>query len=88
MSYSKIPTENHWAIITTSSYFVPGDERSRTNPGHGYPEHSIEQIEYESFTDVEKFKQQIVYLQSKGRAFRAMEVNPCKIEVSVSVKIV
>ena len=22
---------------TTSSYYVEGDERSKTNPGHGYP---------------------------------------------------
>lgn len=29
-----------YAIIetNTTSHWVPGDERSRTNPGHGYPE--------------------------------------------------
>lgn len=30
----------HWAIVTFSSITIPGDERSRTNPGHGYPEHN------------------------------------------------
>jgi hypothetical protein len=24
-------------VFKTTSVFVPGDERSRTNPGHGYP---------------------------------------------------
>jgi hypothetical protein len=34
-----VPTGHHFAILvyTTSSTYVPGDERSRTNPGHGYP---------------------------------------------------
>jgi hypothetical protein len=35
---SDIPSVEHWAIITGSSILIPGDERSRTNPGHGYPE--------------------------------------------------
>lgn len=27
-----------YLAIYTESVFIPGDERSRTNPGHGYPE--------------------------------------------------
>lgn len=33
-----IPVGKHWAILTFGSITIPGDERSRTNPGHGYPE--------------------------------------------------
>lgn len=31
--------KEHFSILVykTSSTYVPGDERSRTNPGHGYP---------------------------------------------------
>lgn len=34
-----IPDGHHYAILTFTSQHVhiPGDERSRTNPGHGYP---------------------------------------------------
>lgn len=37
---SDIPSKPHFAIIrfNTTSVHIPGDERSRTNPGHGYPE--------------------------------------------------
>lgn len=36
---SEIPAVQHFAVLIykTHSYYVPGDERSRTNPGHGYP---------------------------------------------------
>ena len=36
--HNESPNGEHWAIITTSSVFVPGDERSRSHPGHGYPD--------------------------------------------------
>jgi hypothetical protein len=37
-----VPDVPHYAVIiySTTSVYVPGDERSRTNPGHGYPEHT------------------------------------------------
>ena len=28
---------DRYAIIQTERFDIPGDERSRTNPGHGYP---------------------------------------------------
>ncbi len=33
------PSDDHYLLIIfeTASVYVPGDERSRTNPGHGYP---------------------------------------------------
>ena len=41
---SDVPVGRHYAIIVykTISVYIPGDERSRTNPGHGYPAHSDE----------------------------------------------
>jgi len=39
---SDVPEGPHFTVIIydTTSVYVPGDERSRTNPGHGYPEHT------------------------------------------------
>lgn len=36
---SDIPEGHHYAILIfkSTSVHIPGDERSRTNPGHGYP---------------------------------------------------
>lgn len=31
------PGTTAYAILTFSTVYIPGDERSRTNPGHGYP---------------------------------------------------
>jgi len=54
-----IPSGEHWAIITGSSVFIPGDERSRTAPGHGYPEHTEHYIRYEAFTDQANFQTEL-----------------------------
>lgn len=32
-------------LVTEDSIYIPGDERSRTNPGHGYPE-STERVNH------------------------------------------
>jgi hypothetical protein len=41
------------ALIYTSIH-IPGDERSRTNPGHGYPAHDVEQISIQEFKDAKE----------------------------------
>lgn len=82
-----IPDEEHWAIITTSSYTVPGDERSRTNPGHGYPEHSVETIEYRAFTDFAQFEKAVERETLWKSKFRAMRVQPMTVDVTVSVSV-
>jgi len=38
-----------FAVTISKSYTVPGDKRSRTNPGHGYPEHSVDYEEMRRF---------------------------------------
>ena len=55
-SLSEFPEEPHWVILTTSSTHVPGDERSRTNPGHGYPAHTVTSINYNIYHDEEEWK--------------------------------
>lgn len=55
-SLSDIPAGHHWAILSISSVFIPGDERSRTAPGHGYPEHTESYVDYECFTNEIEFR--------------------------------
>lgn len=40
-----------YAALINDSYHVPGDERSRTNPGHGYPAHDVSFVSFVEFTD-------------------------------------
>ena len=39
--------------------FIPGDERSRTNPGHGYPEHTEHYISYRAYVDKPSFERDL-----------------------------
>lgn len=55
----KIPTGEHYALITVGSIFIPGDERSRTNPGHGYPDHTEETVDYEVCSGEEELKEKL-----------------------------
>ena len=83
----RIPDQEHWAIITTSSYTVPGDERSRTNPGHGYPEHTVDTIDYDAYTDFVEFTEAIERKALRNTKFRAVHVQPMSVDVTVSVKV-
>lgn len=33
--------KRYWIVVTETHVHVPGDERSRTAPGHGYPAHTV-----------------------------------------------
>lgn len=83
----KIPSGEHWAIITTSSYTVPGDERSRAQPGHGYSEHTVETINYEAFTDFARFEQSVINRTNRNEWFTAAKVNPLQVEKKVTIQI-
>jgi len=50
-SIADIPKEPHYVIVKIGSFFIPGDERSRTNPGHGYPERTEHYPEMRVTTD-------------------------------------
>jgi hypothetical protein len=66
----ELPTGEHWAIIAGSSASIPGDQRSRECPGHGYPDHTVEYITYEAFTNEEEFKTELAArLESSAKFF-------------------
>ena len=84
---SKIPTTEHWAIIQTTQTWVPGDERSRTNPGHGYPEHTVESIDYHSFPSEAEM---IDYIDRRGLkvgSFSALHVTPLTVTTNTVVSV-
>jgi len=55
-SKGNMPQKEHYAIMEFDSIFIPGDERSRTNPGHGYPEHSENTIRYIAYDTKENWE--------------------------------
>lgn len=54
-----LPPGRHLAILTFGSVTIPGDERSRTNPGHGYPEYAQPTMECEVYLTQEEWERAI-----------------------------
>jgi hypothetical protein len=45
-----------YAVTYENSITIPGDERSRTNPGHGYPEHTVTNEVFKRFASEDLLK--------------------------------
>jgi len=75
-----------YIIIRNESVTIPGDERSRTNPGHGYPEHTDTYQKVEYFTDRAKWEAEVARLQSqRWGSFKAGKFIPAKITTTTEV---
>jgi hypothetical protein len=90
---SDFPENEHWVILTYSLIHIPGDERSRTCPGHGYPAEDKNIVNYDVYFDEKKWKDQISYLEatnatsySKTR-YSAFKAVPAKIKTSIEITI-
>ena len=93
---SEIPTEPHLAILVfkTTSIYHEGDERSRTCPGHGYPEYTetIHTIDYFPFTDEKGVNDWIVARElnkkpyGNDEPYQVIRSTPLVAELIASVK--
>ena len=81
----KIPETKHWAIFKHVTTYIPGDERSRTHPGHGYPEHTVESLDYEHFSDHDALERRVKQLVERKERFTVAEVQPLKVETRTTV---
>lgn len=48
-----------YGVIYTDSVYHPGDERSRSNPGHGYPAWTENVTKFKEFESREKWEEYI-----------------------------
>ena len=81
----KLPETEHWAIITTEQIYIDGDERSRTNPGHGYPAHTVENISYEAFTNYAAFKTKVENLNARNKSFQMISAVPLVLKTEITI---
>ena len=89
-AHTDVPAGEHWVILTFSSVTVPGDERSRLNPGHGYPEHTLTRCEYIAFDDRSEWEAEVVKRSERTWennfvAFRVAGLAVVNKQVSVTV---
>ena len=88
-----VPKVKHYAILTFGSYTVPGDERSRTNPGHGYPEHIEHTASYVAYNHRAEWEAEIQRLTTRNMTsyskddFVALLVDPASVTTQVNVKV-
>ena len=81
-----------YAALVESSYVVPGDERSRTKPGHGYPEHTVDYTEVIKFKDYDemitwvKNKESKVFYREKYQIIKYVEMTVSST-IAVEVKV-
>ena len=87
-----LPEGHHYAILVfkSSSVHIPGDERSRTNPGHGYGERTETYTTYEySYThNRDEWVRQIEKLEKEKADTRWGKADPyAAIEVASKASI-
>ena len=78
-----------YAALIEEKVTIPGDERSRTNPGHGYPEHT------KTFTRLQEFgseqemldwvRKEETHCFSK-KTYRIIKFEPVEIKTTFSVE--
>ena len=92
---SDIPSMPHFVIVTTSQQTIhhEGDQRSRTNPGHGYPayDETINNLEMEITFDQIEWEEKVKRLfnhNPKRTDVIAYHVDSvADISIGVSIKL-
>jgi len=76
-------------IIIDKITHIPGDERSRTNPGHGYGPHDEHSYKIEEFDDGKEtaLKARIVQLNSRKEKFRVIKGSELNVAFTTDVKL-
>lgn len=91
-----MPATAHYVIFVfqTDNRYVGGDERSRTNPGHGYPAHTVTTniVEYWAVDNEQVLKEVVLLLtQKKGShndiTFSVANVTPLTVKTDIRITI-
>jgi hypothetical protein len=73
-----------YAVSVTRFYMTEADERSKKNPGHGYPAERVEYKELIVFEDKEKFNNWVI--RNQDTKFEAWKVLPLDVIITPTVK--
>jgi hypothetical protein len=82
--------EPHFAALVFSTVHIPGDERSRTNPGHGYPAENKPVVEYIAFDSRVEMQTWVDRQESdtfSREDYQLIAVNPLVVNVKTTVSI-
>jgi hypothetical protein len=86
-----IPTVAHCAALVFKTKIIQheGDERSRNNPGHGYPARAetVHIIEYVAFSDSDEMKEWITKAEGSNPKpiYKVIQSRPFEVKLSTLV---
>ena len=86
-----VPKGAHFAILFFRTVYIPGDERSQTHPGHGYPASNESVCDYVAYDNRDEWEAEIRRLASPslGRTRHVpLVVQVPKVETKVQVSVV
>ena len=78
-----------YAVVYTKSTRIPGDERSRTNPGHGYPAYTQEDQIFKEFKNKEEWEKWITREEQRASPseYRAFVCDSITISREIKINI-
>jgi hypothetical protein len=89
---SKFPQIEHYAALVFESIYIEGDERSRTNPGHGYPAHTESVVRYITFKDTAEMEEWVNKREHPSfgrpeRNYKIIKALPLTVTLTTKVNI-
>lgn len=90
---NQLPQQTHLAalVFKSESIYHEGDERSRTNPGHGYPAYTetVRTVEYTTFANKTEMEQWVIKAETTHPKpkYRLIEARPLTAKMSATVAI-
>lgn len=85
-SLSDFPDERSYVIATPQSVHIPGDERSRTAPGHGYPSSTHYYLDFQVFENKEEWETAVAHIAGTQKSYRAFVLNPATVTTTITVQ--
>lgn len=82
-----LPPADSFCAVKSTTIYTPGDERSRTCPGHGYPESWDPAIELISFSTMDDLSAWATKNHADLRKYKFFKMTPLTVEPTVHVKI-
>lgn len=82
--------QEFYAAFVKNSYHVEGDERSKTNPGHGYGAHTVtykEVIEFKDRDEMLKWVQNRHNRNYDKNSYRIVLCTPLEVQITVDVQV-
>jgi hypothetical protein len=83
-----VPTVPHYAILMFDAVTIPGDERSRMYPGHGYSENVVKYASYRAYKNKDVWLKAIEELASSNNPrYVALYVEPAIVTTKTVVSV-